>query len=91
MGTKWGIYVDPQDKEEIPFFVVVEKGEIRPPTKEEAERGCRILNEDGENLVRLWCRNPVCKEANKGWIERATKDAAKTLYTCALCGKPMVR
>lgn len=87
-AIQWKLFVDPDGD---PHIVVTEKGAERIPTKEECERAISILNEEGSNIIRIYCRNPVCKENGKGWIERTRSDISKTVYMCDVCGKGMER
>ena len=87
----WGIFIDPDDREKIPHLVVIDNGVMRIPTLTECEKAARILNEEGSSVIRLYCHNPECRECDKGWIERARKDAEKTVYFCDVCHKKMDR
>lgn len=73
------------------FLIVVKRGaEHHTPTKEEAERAVRLLNEEGNSVIRLFCQTPECPDKG-GWIERTRKQADTQVFHCAVCGKKMER
>lgn len=72
------------------LLAIVEKGTLRTPTMEEAQRAMRMLNEEGNTVVRLLCHNPECKDKG-GWIERTRMQAEKMTFACDSCGKKMER
>lgn len=88
MARQWAVFVDGEGD---PHLVIEENGKQRMATKAECERAMGLLNEEGSNVIRLWCRNAECKEGNKGWIERSRQDIEKNVYQCDLCGKAMTR
>lgn len=91
--VQWIVFIDEADPDKIPHLVIKEGTRMRIPTKEEAERAVRIVNEDGNNIVRIFCRNPECADKG-GWIERPRSGRLgvdKHVYTCETCHRPMVR
>lgn len=59
-------------------------------TENEAKQVAQIINEQGSNVVTLFCRNDKC--VSKGsWIKRASGDVKKNVYHCATCSTPMLR
>lgn len=88
MGKEWRVFVDAEGD---PHLIIADGGVERIASKEECERAALILNEEGSNVIRLWCRNAQCKENGKGWIERSRTDVSKTIFGCDLCGKAMER
>lgn len=84
---EWDIFTD---DENIPHLIVKQNGQPRIATLEECQRAMRLLNEEGSNVIRLFCKNPLCKGAG-GWIERSRKDAEKNIYWCDVCHGKMDR
>ena len=84
---EWRIY---KDEDGTPHMIVFD-GKERIATVEECERACRILNEDGSNVVKVFCKTEGCN-AKGGWIERTRANLEKTVYKCeGSCGRPMER
>lgn len=88
MPKEWGVFIDGDGD---PHLVMVENGVQRMATKDECERAALLLNEEGSNIIRLWCRNGACPEGDKGWIERTREMASKTVIICDVCNRPMER
>ena len=84
---EWSI----EEIEGQPILVIIDPQtkEPRTPNREEAERAVNVLNENnGSTVVKLFCRTEGCSEKG-GFIVRAVGDAAKNLYSCDVCRKPM--
>ncbi len=88
MPKEWKVF---EDADGDPHLVMAENGVERIATKTECERAAQILNEEGSNIIRLWCRNTKCADGGKGWIERTRDDVAKTKFMCDACGIAMER
>lgn len=86
MKGEWKVFTDPDGD---PHIVIADPTE-RIPTKEECERACRLLNEEGSSVIRISCQNKACPDFG-GWIERARKDLEKNVYHCQVCGSKMDR
>lgn len=87
MAKQWKLFVDDDGD---PHIIVTDNGKDRLATKAECEQAIGILNEEGQNIIRLHCRTEDCRDKG-GWIERTRVDASKMVYACESCGKPMER
>lgn len=93
MRVEWAVFIDDNDPDKVPHLVVKEKDKLRIPSVEEAERAVRLLNEEWSTVVRIYCRNPKCKDQGS-WIERPKTGKAgidRNVYRCEVCGRPMER
>lgn len=65
---------------------------VRNPTDEEMEHIVNIMNEQGSNIITLFCRTEDCP-GKGGWIRRSVEDAKQNALglVCEDCKKPMVR
>lgn len=90
---EYKLYVHKEgDQPEQYFLVMNDNGKHRECTREEMERAITILNEEGNNIVKLFCQNPDCDEhKRRGFIERTRANVQKHVYGCDTCGKPMSR
>jgi len=88
VSKEWTLYID---EDGDPHLIMKDNGRDRMATKEECERAIGILNEEGQNIIRLHCRTEACA-GKGGWIERTRLDASKNVYFCeGGCGRPMER
>jgi hypothetical protein len=69
---------------------MMENGELRHLTKDEAGQVASIMNEQGSNIITLFCRNDACKDKGT-FIQRASQDAKKNVYHCVTCMKGMTK
>lgn len=86
-AVAWKTFVD---NDGDPHIVVDDGREGRIPSKEECEKACQLLNEEGSTVIKLSCHNKSCKDFG-GWIERPRNDVARTVYRCEVCGGVMER
>lgn len=72
------------------LLAVTENGEYRHLTESEARKVASIMNEQGSNIITLFCRNEKCKHKGS-WIKRSSEDVKKNTYFCDGCKSGMTR
>lgn len=72
------------------YLMMFEDGKLRHLTEMESKQAASMLNEQGSNVITLYCRTQTCKEKG-AWIKRASADVKKNVYFCEICKHPMVR
>ncbi len=72
------------------FLVVNENNSYRHLTETEARQVASIMNEQGSNVITLFCRTEKCKYKGT-WIKRASDDVKKNVYFCEGCKQGMTR
>jgi len=83
-------YIATKDDDGDWFLAMQENGEFRHLRESEAKRIASIMNEQGSNIITLYCRNEKCKHKGS-WIKRASDDVKKNVYFCDGCKQGMTR
>lgn len=79
-----------QADDEMPMLAVKTLTGLRSPSNDELERAASILNEQNVFSVRIYCRNPACKDKGS-WIMRPVEELKRNAYACEICKHPMER
>lgn len=72
------------------ILALIEKGEYRHLSEDEAKKVASIMNEQGSNVITLYCRSEKCKYKGT-WIKRSSEDAKKNVYFCEGCKQGLTR
>jgi hypothetical protein len=72
------------------FLVISDKGTLRHLTETEARQVASVMNEQGSNIITLYCRTETCRHKNT-WIKRSSDDVKKNVYFCDGCKQGMTR
>ena len=72
------------------LLAVTENGEYRHLTESEARKVASIMNEQGSNIITLFCRNEKCRHKGS-FIKRSSDDVKKNTYFCDSCKSGMTR
>lgn len=83
-------YVATVDDDGDWFVVASENGTCRHLTESEAKQIASMINEQGSNVITLYCRNDKCKYKGT-WIKRASEDVKKNVYFCEGCKQNLTR
>lgn len=92
MMIEWDIFTDDDNQPHLvvntrPGTTGLDRA-LRPATLAECERAIKLLNEEGNDIVRLMCKTEGCASKG-GWIQRRRDD--KAMYPCDVCGRAMER
>ena len=83
-------YVATTDDDGDWFLSVSENGECRHLKESEAKQVASMMNEQGSNIITLFCRTEKCKYKGT-WLKRTSEDVKKNIYYCEGCKQGMTR
>jgi hypothetical protein len=83
-------YTAIQDDDGQWYLVTTNGQDLNHLTELEAKQAAQFLNEQGSNVITLFCRNEKCKDKGS-WIKRASGDVKKNVYFCSTCNGHMIR